>query len=115
MIFWPFPGWPEIGHFEFFLGVWGFGRVSIEFPAPLTFIWTKFQPEKCHMGPVPTISHDFHESGMYPRPSETAIYRSNPSGNTQKVLGPSPSTSILRKLAFRPGKTACFFENCHFA
>ena len=66
MIFWPFPGWPQIGHFDVFMGFWGFGRVCIEFTAPLTFILTKFQPEKCYMGPVPIIFHDFHESGRYP-------------------------------------------------
>ena len=115
MIFWPFPGWPEIGHFEFFMGFWGVGRVSIEFTAPLTFILTKFQPEKCHMGPVPTIFHDFHESGMYPGPSETGIWRSDLSGNTHKVPEPSSGTPIFRKLAFRLGKMTCVSENGDFA
>ena len=88
--------------------------VSIEFTAPLTFILTKFQPEKCHMGPVPTIFHDFHESGMYPGPSETGIYRSDLSGNTRKVPEPSSNTPISSKLAFRVGKMTCFSENGHF-
>ena len=112
--FWPFPRWPEIGHFDFLMGFWGFGRVSIELTAPLTFILTKFQPEKCHMGPVPTIFHDFHRSGISPRPSETRTYRSGLYGITRKVPEPSPSTSIFRKLAFCLGKTVCFSENCHF-
>ena len=89
MNFWSFPGWPEIGHFKFVMGFWGFGRVCIEFTAPLTFILTKFQPEKCHMVHVPTIFHDFYGSGMYPGPSETRIYRTGLSGNTHKVPGPS--------------------------
>ena len=114
MIFWPFPGWPEIGHFDVFMGFWGFGRVCIEFTAPLTFILTKFQPEKCHMGHVPTIFYDFHRSGMYPGPSETGIYRSGLSGIIRKVPEPSPSTSIFQKLAFRVGKMTCVSENCHF-
>ena len=75
--------------------------MSIELTAPLTFILTKFQPEKCHMDPVPTIFHDFHRSGMYPGPSETRIYRSGLSGNTHKVPGPS---------AIHPS-----FVNLHFA
>ena len=89
--------------------------MSIELTAPLTFILTKFQPEKCHMGPVPTIFHDFHGSGMHPGPSETGIWHSDLSGNTHKVPEPSSGTTIFRKLAFRLGKTACFSENCHFA
>ena len=89
--------------------------MSIELTAPLTFILTKFQPEKCHMDHVPTIFHDFHGSGMYPGPSETPIYGSDPSGNTRKVPEPSSNTSIFRKLAFRGGKMTCFSENCHFA
>ena len=89
MIFWPFPGWPEIGHFDIFMRFWVIGRVSIGLTAPLRFILTKFQPEKCHTGRVPSIFHDFHGSGMYPGPSETRIYRSGPSGNTHKVPEPS--------------------------
>ena len=87
----------------------------IELTAPLTFILTKFQPEKCHMGHVPTIFHDFDGSGMYPGPSETGIYRSDLSGNTRKAPEPSPSTSIFRKLAFRVGKMTCVSENVNFA
>ena len=75
--------------------------MSIELTAPLTFILTKFQPEKCHMGPVLIIFHDFHGSGMYPGPSENRIYRSGLSGNTHKV--PEPS-------AIHPS-----FGNLHFA
>ena len=66
MIFWPFPGWPEIAHFELFMRFWGVGRVSIELTAPLTFILTKFQPEKCHMVHVPTIFHNLCSSDMHP-------------------------------------------------
>ena len=91
------------------------GRVSIELTAPLTFILTEFQPEKCHMGHVPTIFHDFHSSDMYPGPSETDIYRSGLSGMTRKVPEPSSSTSIFRKLALRVGKMICFSENGYFA
>ena len=114
MTFWPFPGWSQISHFAFFMWFWGVGRVSIELTAPLTFILTKFQPEKCHMGHVPTIFHDFHPSGMYSGPSETGIYRSGLSGIIRKVPELSPSTSIFQKLAFRVGKMVCFSENCHF-
>ena len=115
MIFWPFPGWPELGDFEFSMGFWGVGRVSIELAAPLTFILTKFQPEKCHMGHAPAIFHDFHRSGIYPGPSETRIYCSGLSGIIRGVPEPSSSTSIFRKLAFRVGKMTCFSENGHFA
>ena len=109
------PGWPEIGHFESFIGFWGFRRVSIEFPAPLTFILTKFQSEKFHIGHVPATFHDFHRSGIYPGPSETRIYCSGLSGIIRGVPEPSSSTSIFRKLAFRVGKMSCVSETGHFA
>ena len=66
------------------------------------------------MGPVPTIFHDFDGSGMYPEPSETAIYRSDLPGNTRKIPEPSSSTSIFRKLAFREGNMVCFFSKLSF-
>ena len=93
-----------------FMGFQGIGRVSSELTAPLTFILIKFQPEKCHMGYVPTIYHDFHGTGIYPEPSETTIYRSDLSGNARKVPEPSSSTFIFRKLAFRIGKMTCFLK-----
>ena len=83
--------------------------VSVELTVPLTFIWTKFQPEKCHMGPVPTIFHDFHRSGMYPGPSETRIYRSGLSGNTHKVPGPSSIHPSFGNLHFTLVKWCVFF------
>ena len=53
--------------------------MSIELTAPLTLMLIKFQPEKCQMGHVPPIFHDFHESGIYiyiyPGLSGTRIYR----------------------------------------
>ena len=103
--------------------------MSIELTAPLTFILTKFQPEKCHMGHVPTIFNDFHGSGIYPGPDKTSIYRSRFSGIARKVPEPSSTTLTLpklafrvnndmffRKLSFRVGKTTTFegieFERC---
>ena len=88
--------------------------MSIELTAPLTFILTKFQPEMCHMGSVPTIFHDFHGSGIYPGPSETHIYRSGLSGIAREVPEPSSSTITFRKCAFRLGQMTCFSENYHF-
>ena len=87
----------------------------MELRPPLTFILTKFQPEKCHMGFVLTIFHDFHESGIYPGPSETRIYRSGLYGITREVSEPPSNTPIFRNFTFRVNKMTCFSENCHFA
>ena len=38
--------------------------MSVELAAPLTFILTKFQPEKCHMGHVPAIFHDIDPASI---------------------------------------------------
>ena len=84
--------------------------MSIELTAPLTLIWTKFQPVKCHVDHV-----HCHRSIIYPKPSETAIYRSDISGHTRKVPEPSADTSIFRKLTVRAGRMICFSENGYFA
>lgn len=85
--------------------------MSIELTAPVTFILTKFQTEKCHMCYVSTICHAFHACGIYPGPYETAIYRSGVSGIARKVPEPSSNTPIFRKLALRAGKMECVSEN----
>ena len=96
------------------MGFWWVGSVSIELAAPLTFILTKFQPEKCRMSLVPTIFHNFHRSGIYWGPSETCMYRSGRYGITREVPELSSNTHIFGKLVFRVHKMTRVSENGHF-
>ena len=44
--------------FEFYMAVWGVGRVPIGLVVPLRFKWLDSQPVESDMGPV---SIDFHD------------------------------------------------------